>query len=229
MFIPTNDVIEVLVNSEIDELFHANSVATSCQFLRRNSLISRGTMEQISLYQTPQKSDDKDQEHGVWFDIFFDSIDIHMQGSRPNKYGPVLFIFERKIIESGNCQLGITKSNPLYWKNETEKEKWFHDKKDLEQNFKKEFFRQMIVVRFEKGEVILQPFLKKIILDDPVEEFQNGLGVFETARDALILAMKEADLDVPVERRQCKSSCKCKQDLKLDQKDLYTMYSPNTR
>lgn len=73
-------VYEILKNKGVETLHHANSIITSCQFLRTASLVSRGTAHRKALYQTPQKSDGIDKTYAIWFDIFTDSVDIHARG-----------------------------------------------------------------------------------------------------------------------------------------------------
>lgn len=84
MDIPSKHVFDALMDKGIDELYHANSVATACQFLRSRSLISRGTVERLGVTQTPQSSDDLDKRYGIWFDVFADSVDIHNRARRAN-------------------------------------------------------------------------------------------------------------------------------------------------
>jgi len=60
MELPANRVYQILQDKGIRYLYHANSVLTSCQFLRAGALLSRGTIERRELYQTDQSSDDID-------------------------------------------------------------------------------------------------------------------------------------------------------------------------
>ncbi|MCR5637474.1 MAG: hypothetical protein K6F97_01305, partial [Lachnospiraceae bacterium] len=77
-----------------DRLFHANSVKTSINFIRRMALFSRKFGEERNL-QTVQNSDVIDKEFGVWNDIFFDNVDIpYKSGNNVSAYGPVMFVFK---------------------------------------------------------------------------------------------------------------------------------------
>src|SRR5580658_8730659 len=89
-----DDVREIIHAKGVTEVHHANSVATTCQFLRNRTLISRGSIERKGLYQTPQVSDELDRRHGIWFDVFVDSVDIHARAGRQNVYGPALLVFD---------------------------------------------------------------------------------------------------------------------------------------
>jgi hypothetical protein len=54
-------------------LYHANSVITSCQFLKHKALLSRGSVDRLELAQTDQYSDGDDKRYSLWFDVFTDS------------------------------------------------------------------------------------------------------------------------------------------------------------
>ena len=88
----------MLESKGVNELHHANSVATACQFIRSRSLMSRGTVERAGVFQTFQASDDIDKRYSIWFDVFMDSVDIHERARRANAYGPVLFVLDTRII-----------------------------------------------------------------------------------------------------------------------------------
>lgn len=98
MELPSKPVYEVLAAAGVESIYHANSVITSCQFLRNRALLSRGTVERRGLYQTAQGSDDIDKRFGIWFDVFTDSVDIHDRAKRANLYGPALFVLDSELI-----------------------------------------------------------------------------------------------------------------------------------
>lgn len=168
MDIPSKHVFDALMDEEIDELHHANSVATACQFLRSRSLMSRGTVERLGITQTPQSSDDLDKSYGIWFDVFADSVDIHNRARRANAYGPVMFVFDTELINrSYTGRIWVTKLNPTKWAGKSEKQRWFQDKEDLKDNLTKGTFDQMLVFRHCGGELPFKKFLKRIVLDNP--------------------------------------------------------------
>jgi len=138
MDIPSKKVYEVLENKGVSEIHHANSVITSCQFLRQGSLMSRGNIERKGLFQTVQKSDDLDKKYGIWFDVFVDSVDIHDRAKRANAYGPVMFVFDAKLIEKAYTgRVWVTKLNPTKWEGKSREERWFSSADDLDSNFVK--------------------------------------------------------------------------------------------
>lgn len=98
-------------------MYHANTVATACTFLENGGLLSRGYVEDHDLFQTSQRSDEHDQHVDVFYDIFFDSVDVHKRGNDRNKYGPVTFVYSVGVIDTlSEGELQITKDNPIRWK-----------------------------------------------------------------------------------------------------------------
>jgi hypothetical protein len=169
MEILSKRVYEILKDKGVSSIHHANSVITSCQFLRNQALMSRGTIDRLDLFQTTQKSDKADRNYGIWFDIFADSVDIHKRASRANAYGPVLFELDIDIIEDAYTgRVWVTKVNPTKWSGKRKHEqRWFTSPTDLEDNFSYGTFDQMIVFRHCGGEYPIKNHLNKLILDDP--------------------------------------------------------------
>lgn len=58
-------IIGILKNKGISHLYHANTVKTSCTFLRNGGLLSRGAVEKLKLEQSPQSSDEIDKKFDV--------------------------------------------------------------------------------------------------------------------------------------------------------------------
>lgn len=227
MDIPSLHVYEVLAQKGVTELHHVNSVATACQFIRSRSLLSRGTVERLGVAQTPQASDDADQRYSIWFDVFLDSVDIHARASRANVYGPVLFVFDISIIhKNGTGRIWVTKENPTKWAKKADKDRWFQGKDDLSENFLRGRFDQMIVLRHCGGELPFAKRLKKIVVDDPKRESNDGIDFYSMAIGALRLAMQEAGVDVPIERRQCGDKCTCKEYWGESSERLSGMFDP---
>lgn len=229
MDIPSKHVYEALISKDITELHHANSVATACQFLKTKSLLSRGTVERLGVYQTPQSSDDIDKRNGIWFDVFADSVDIHNRAKRANAYGPVMFVFDTDLIKSSYTgRIWVTKLNPTKWSGKTENERWFQNKKDLEENLVKGRFDQMLVFRHCGGALPFKKYLKKIILDDPKLKDEDGVNFYSMAVGALRLAMSDSGVDVPIERRVCKAGCVCQEQYRDDDDRFLLMFNPKT-
>ncbi|MCC7065887.1 MAG: hypothetical protein IT456_23980 [Planctomycetes bacterium] len=210
MQIPSAKVIEVLHSVGISRLYHANSVATACQFMKGRSLLSRGICERKGLKQTPQASDSLDKRYSIWFDVFMDSVDIHDRAKRANAYGPVLLVVNTSIITQ--CYTGaiwVTKCNPTRWSGTNSDARWFQGAADLKSGFVKGRFDQMIVIRHNGGELPLQNHLEEIILDDPKHQDAEGTDTYSQSVGALRFAMSEGQLDVPIRRRKCSHACGC--------------------
>ncbi|WP_206411756.1 hypothetical protein [Lysobacter enzymogenes] len=211
MDIASKHVYQALDDKGVRTLHHANSVLTACQFLRSKSLMSRGTVERLGIKQTEQSSDRLDKSYGIWFDVFADSVDIHARAKRANAYAPVLFEFDSKIIEKTYTgRIWVTKLNPTKWANKSDKQRWFQDKDDLEQNFVRGQFDQMVVLRHCGGEFPFKSYLNKIVLDDPQQQTADRVDLYSSAYGALYLAMSDSGLDVPIEKRVCTAACQCK-------------------
>lgn len=210
MDLPPTKTFATLKAAGVKHLHHANSVITSCQFLRRGALLSRGSIERHKLYQTAQKSDEDDQKFGLWYDVFTDSVDIHQRASQANLYGPVLFVLDLAVVEAENeGRIWITKTNPIYWAKKKRAERWFASTEEVKSTFTYGSFGQMIVFRHGGGEIPIRKSLKKIILDDPKVK-AGELDYWSMAYGALKLSMAEGRIDVPIIKRVCAASCKCR-------------------
>lgn len=212
MYINSSKVYQVLRGNGVTRIHHANSVMTACQFLRHGALMSRGTIERRGLFQTPQSSDKTDKRHSLWFDVFVDSVDIHARARQMNFYGPVLLVFDSALIKQEYTgAIWVTRLNPTKWHLKSREERWFSSHEDLEDGFLRGGFDQMIVFRHCGGEVPMGYYLKRIILDDPqLKTSDEGVDFFSMAYGALQLAMTEGGIEVPIQRRNCATGCKCK-------------------
>lgn len=227
MDIPSKHVFQVLQQKGIDEIHHANSVATACQFLRSKSLMSRGTVERLGIKQTPQSSDAIDKRYGIWFDVFADSVDIHGRARRANAYGPVMFVVDSSIIEKTYTgRVWVTRRNPTKWADRPDKDRWFQDKEDLEAELVKGTFDQMMVFRHSGGELPFKSFLRKLVVDDPQQQDEDGVDLFSMAVGALRLAMSDAGLDIQIERRVCAAQCACKDNYAENAQRTLMMFDP---
>ena len=228
MNIQAKNVFKTLSNKGVKFVHHANSVLTSCQFLRQGTLMSRGSIEQKKLFQTPQKSDQIDKDYNIWFDLFFDSVDIHDRAKDANAYGPVLFVFDINLLKDVyTCDIWVSKLNPTKWEGKSNKDMWFSSSEELDSDFTKGRFDQMIILRHCGGVLPFKNFLTKVILDDPklATEIDN-VGFYSMAFGALKLAMSEGGINVPIEKRQCQEKCKCIDKYKLDQKKSTELFVP---
>lgn len=227
MDIPSIHVYEALRDKGVELLHHANSVVTACQFIRSKSLLSRGAIDRMGITQSPQKSDESDRRYSIWFDVFMDSVDIHDRAGRANLYGPVLFVFDLKLIHRNSTgRLWMTKLNPTKWANKSEEQRWFQDKEEIEEKFIIGEFDQMLVGRHCGGALPFGRHLKKIVLDDPERENGDGVDIYSMSVGALRLAMGDANVDVPIERRVCNTGCTCTNYWGKDDELLFQMFDP---
>ena len=211
-------VLEVLKKKGVMSLYHANTVQTACSFLREGRLLSRGSMEERGLTQTSQQTDAKDKEVGVWNDIFLDSVDIHERSKKRNNYGPVLFHLELDFLrEDWLGPVWITKCNPQNWHEDAKDDWYFSSVEDLEKDYIKGKFDQMIVLRHVGGVLRLQPTLKEIVVDDPDLPRADKIDLYSQAVGALLASARASDIDnVKITRRVCSNVVKDQYGKMLD-------------
>ncbi|XZF15874.1 hypothetical protein ACTHGU_07035 [Chitinophagaceae bacterium MMS25-I14] len=220
-------VYDILLDKGVDELHHANSVASACLFIRSQSLLSRGTVERRGLKQTIQKSDTLDRRFSIWFDVFLDTVDIHYRAQRYNEYGPVTFVFDIELIRQNiTGDIWVTKENPSYWAGSKNSARWFQDLDELDEGFVKGRFNQMIVFRHCGGELLFKNCLKKIILDNPNMRNDDNVYLYAMAYGALRSAMADTGLNIPIERRNCRSQCSCRDSYAAELERTNEMFDP---
>jgi hypothetical protein len=167
------ELYNFLKEKKILELYHANTVATSLLYLEQKSLLSRQFVEENNLCQTLQYTDEKDKALGIYDNIFLDIVDIHSYLSRPNFYGPFLFIFDIEILVSGIIEaVRITKKNPANWDPVGRTEDWYYSniedfKADYMQGDKIADVGKMIILQNLNGKLPIVPYCSRIILDNP--------------------------------------------------------------
>ena len=208
------EVYSVLKRKYIHNLYHANTVTTSCTFLRLGGLASRGLVAELGLPQTPQPSDDVDRKFGIWYDVFADTVDIHERARRPNEYGPILFTFPAEILNNlpQGSEVLVTKDNPIYWHSNAPQEQFFTDVKELDSCLEKGTFAQMVVIRTPKE---ILPFPKRgisITVDEPQRNLLNGVSAYKHAINKIQPAALRQS--IPVSKRVCGSTCRCTEEYK---------------
>lgn len=201
------EVKECLLNNNVLHLFHANTVLTSLTYLRYGGLLSRETVENIKLPQTPQETDESDKNLEIFNDIFFDSVDIHKRISTLNDYGPVLFVYSVDVLDSlNNYEICVTRDNPIRWDTQIlEKDRYFLSKQELENGFIVGDFRQHITIR-NISEKLSFDYLEQIIIDNPGTLRQKYL---KTALNKIEDALSREHIDIPVVVRNCSDKCRC--------------------
>lgn len=185
---------QVLLNHNVRHLYHTNTVETSLSFLKSGGLLSRGLCEEMGLPQTRQYTDYDDKKYNIYYDIFFDSMEIQRR-TGVSYYGPVLFVYNVDVLDSVKEEsIRITKKNPDKWKNTTrEYERYFIEIDELSFCFDENNFGQHITLKNQKQPLSFD-YLEKIVLSDPRK---NDNSLFENAKAAIRETMYDKRLDIP--------------------------------
>ncbi|PIF71305.1 hypothetical protein [Flavobacterium sp. 2] len=215
------ELYNFLQKKNIKYLYHANTVATSLLYVEQKSLLSRQYVEDNNLYQTAQYTDAKDKILGIYDDIFLDMVDIHSYLSRPNFYGPFLFVFDSDILISGLIKVvRITKKNPSNWNPEGDIGDWYYSSiDDLEADYmrgdKISDVGKMIILRDLQGKIPIVPYCSKIMLDNPnlhisVEEKEFYLiNVIKEYFDSFVLNPYYEKIIKEVRHKDLVVGCSC--------------------
>lgn len=193
------EIKQVLLDNDVRHLYHANTVRTSTSFLESGGLLSRGYCEDMGLAQTSQYTDDLDRQYGIYYDIFFDSIEIQIRTGL-NYYGPVLFEYNIDVLDSiEEGRILITKQNPDKWyTTESDNERYFRNINELSLLFEKGNFGQHITITDQRSPLSFQ-YLENIILSDPQ---QDDNSIFDTAKSTLSSLIQKNGFDVPLTIRE---------------------------
>jgi len=175
MRLSNQELYDFFIEKEILALYHANTVGTAITYFNNGGLMSRGLVERAGLFQTIQSSDEVDKALGVWNDTFIDTTDLHSYFNRENHYGPVLFEFDRELINNEKFEIWITKNNPIYWNQETSiEDRYFQNMKELREKWDGiQRQRKMIIIR-NANKPILFNYVRRVIVDDPKVSIPNG-------------------------------------------------------
>jgi hypothetical protein len=207
-----NDVHDVLVQKHIQHLYHANSVTTSCSFLKSGAFLSRKAVEDQGMAQTPQYTDNIDRQYGIWSCVFFDHVDIHYRARKANNYGPVTFrlsVTELLRLPSGTS-IQVTRCNPVHWwRAVNESERYFASPEELHSSLKFGDFDKMLVISAPQDRVAFMEPKVSVILDDPQVKIPEGVSAYTHAVESLGRAAREGGVTLEVIHRQCQSACKC--------------------
>jgi hypothetical protein len=217
-----NEVYKILSRHGVTSLFHANTVTTSCSFLKLGGLASRACLVEKGMSQTDQISDDGDKEFGVWNDIFTDGVDIHERGTIRNIYGPVLFQLPLDILNNlpSSSEVMVTRRNPLYWANiPLEADRYYITEEDLDKGYHFGDFEKHIIIRKKNGLLKFNTPEISILLDDPKGTNSNGKVVYKEAIEKLNKAAQVGNVKIKISKRICISGCRC---LSNKHKDRYT-------
>lgn len=224
MIIAGRDVVSVLVEKGCRNLFHVNTVKTSLTYIQQGGLLSRGAVVNMGLAQTWQKSDEQDQDVGVWNDIFFDAVDIHARIRSFNYYGPVMFVYNLDVLLENDIQIKVIKTNPSKWDDSTSlAERYYQNKDDLRSNYVLGRFDTMFTMVDQFEPLHFVPHLVNITVDQGgvVDQSLNlGDNAFSLLRNH---ANKYCpDIVDKIQMRSCPDNCKCTEGYKA-------MYGPRLR
>lgn len=228
MDIAVSDFLSVLESRGVEELYHANTVTTSCSLLTLGALCSRKEVEDAGLRQTSQFSDQDDKRFGVWDCVFLDTFDIHSAVESHNNYGPVLFGFHREFLNQGQAGcIRVTRCNPTKWESLSDEDRWFQNIDSLREEFEPGNLDHMVVVPSPGRSLRLDGMVSTILVDDPEAEVE-GVDAYPQAFEALQEAARTGALTLPPPRRRvCSASCKCVENYHGNSKFRWKFFSPN--
>jgi len=219
------DIFRVLKQIGATRLYHANSVITSRTFLEQGGLLSRGFVENHGLKQTAQLSDESDKKNGIWHHIFLDHVDIHERASERNRYGPVLFQFDLKILLGlvAGTEILVTKKNPLHWnKSYPDSERWFRRKDELARRISFGDFGKMLVIKTASEKLDFPNGRALIILDDPHRKLSSGENAYTHAKNRL--TAPGSPVKMIIEPRKCQAGCNCAREYSEDTDEYIDTY-----
>lgn len=165
------EVYAVLKEKGINNLHHANTVLTSKTFIEEKALLSRNYIEKNELEQTPQKSDAIDKEFDIWDYIFLDAMNLSDYFSKPNEYGPVLFVLKLELLQDIET-VRVTKRNPCYWKQRDSIESMYYTsideiRADYKTGNKLRDGGIMFIITSVAGKLDLSKYINEIQIDNP--------------------------------------------------------------
>lgn len=211
MELDAKEVLRVLKEKHVTKFVHVDTVKTSCSYLREAKLLSRGTLDELGLPQTEQQTDPLDKRHGLWYDVFVDTVDIHYRARKRNHYGPVLFEIGLEVLEQDWLPyVWITKSNPSNWDpNISFENKYFQSIDEFSANFRFGNFDKLFVLRNAGGVIRLKDYLLRIVLD---QTSRNIAGV--RAYDQAVGALKASSIaggfnNLEIADHPCQDNCEC--------------------
>ena len=220
-------ISKILNGKGIKDIYHANTVTTSCSMLRLGALCSRENVESQGEPQTVQASDEIDKKYGIWDCVFLDTTDIHRGVSRLNHYGPVLFRFSKSLLlQTAGSGVRVTKSNPTGWSGLADEDRWFTTEAELEESYNPSDYGQMLVLPAPALSLAFDPQLQSIILDNPKAKVK-GSDAFVQASDSLMEAARASGVPMPeIQERTCIIGCSCIGNYNRSYPLLYKFFLP---
>ena len=209
-----HELLPALTAAGVTKLHHANTVLTSCTFLRLGGLAARGYVERHRLAQTPQKSDREDKKFGIWHDIFVDHVDIHDRASNVCFYGPVLFVFPVEMLANlpDGTEVHVARANPMgHWSdNDTNGERYYLTPDAVAANLTYGDFDKPVMIRTPDSFVPFPQNPVQVILDSAPGPILNP-GDMTPSYDRAKARLEAVGGPVPVSvtARGCHSTCRC--------------------
>lgn len=192
------DIKHVLMKNGVYRLYHSNTVETSLSFLKTGGMLSRGLCEDIKLPQTPQYTDVLDKKNNIYYDIFFDSVEIQ-KITGLSYYGPVLFVYKIEVLDTvAEGKIRITKLNPKNWiSTMPDIDKYFIGFNDLNKDYNPHDFGQHITLTNQRQPLSFD-YLEKIVLIDPKRDDNS---IFEKAKSVIEQTLESCRMHIPFEIR----------------------------
>lgn len=200
------EIVAVLKENGVRQLYHANTVTTSHTFITHGGLLSRKYCVDNHLPQTSQYTDYEDRRYGIFNDIFFDSSNIQ-NISGINLYGPVLFVYNIGVLNTVNEQIKITKMNPDKWRGfPDESDRYFTTLsalRDAENGFSPNNFGCHITIT-QRNRPLSFDCLEEIILSIPdaglFEDEENVSNLITSAERHIRTALTGKGINLTIRR-----------------------------
>lgn len=222
MKLNNQELYNFFVEKEILALYHSNTVGTTITYLQNGGLLSRGAVEDKGLFQTYQKSDEKDKIVDVWYDVFLDTADLHTAFNQENFYGPILFELDRELIKDENFEIWITKNNPWFWNvNTSMEERYFQNVEELKKLWHTiDRQRKMITIRNNHSPILFN-YVRGVFVDDPQHTINidnKDIILFNSAKNEIIKNLSDDHILKGKfrPRTNCSRWCKCIKQYKTD-------------
>lgn len=171
--------------------------------------------------QTEQRSDDTDKALGIYYDIFFDSCDVHYECNSICFYGPVSFRYGIDLLDDLDAEkkvIEVTKSNPIYWK-QIDRDNQYFNEVDIQSpvdGFTLGNYKQHITI-VDMHEPLSFDRLEGIILDEP-DDSKIHQELFKKAKDHLTKLINDLNrlngTNVVIyvrSRNLCRQGCRCEE------------------
>jgi hypothetical protein len=212
MKLSQDNVFRILLQRDIDMLCYATDVATACDFLRTAAILS-GDHADSSV--TP-----------LLTECSLDFSDVHAAQHRPNKYGPVLFIFDPAVIKAVAVDhVRLTQLAEQSGKALITPEYVFQNDAELATNFLPGWHHYVISLLLPGKRLAFGQHLRCLIVDDPQQIAPDGGSLHSAAIHSLRSAASTQGITIPMLRRQCRLPCNCAASYAVDKTATAQLFS----